>query len=190
MAGMKPGFITGANAKLKIGGTTLAYATDVSYDMTTVTIPIEVMGRYEIVSNEPLAHGISGSFAVVRYTSLAKKAGLYGPADKGNDTTDIAATTTQGGSTFQSHFNPALLLGSKTFDLEIFQKAQDGSAAPTITHVFTVKDVRLTRKGATLSKRGILVDQYAFVGILGDDSEDPSGSSAVSHTPGADKDLD
>jgi hypothetical protein len=55
MAGKKPSFITGATAKIKIGNLTMAYAQDVSYSTTVTTIPIETMGRYEVVSNEPVA---------------------------------------------------------------------------------------------------------------------------------------
>lgn len=182
--GMKPGFITGANAKLKTSGKTLAYATDVSYDLTTITIPIEVMGRYEVVSNEPLAHGIAGAFSIVRYTSAAASSAIPDVSSTGNASGNIAA----GGGNFHDHFNPSKLMGSQTFDLEIFQKIATGDTASTV-HVFTVRDVRLTRKGATLSKRGILVDQYAFVGILGDDAEDPSATTATSNTPGTQTDL-
>jgi hypothetical protein len=56
MAGKTPSFITGATAKIKIGALTMAYAQDVSYNTTVTTIPIETMGRYEVVSNEPVAY--------------------------------------------------------------------------------------------------------------------------------------
>ena len=187
MAGMKPGFITGANAKIKAGNITLAYATDVSYDMTTITIPVEVMGRYEVVSNEPIAYGINGSFSVVRYTSQAASSNIAGVNASGNSSGSIQASA---GSIadFKDHLNPGNLLMSTTFDLQIYQKTQTvNKAEGPLVQVFNVKDVRLTRKGATLSKRGILVDTYAFVGILGDDAE--AGKETVSSTPGFDQDL-
>ena len=43
MAGKKPGLVTGSNAKLKIGGKTIAYATDVSYAVNVDVVPVEVI---------------------------------------------------------------------------------------------------------------------------------------------------
>jgi hypothetical protein len=46
MAAKAPSFVTGANAKIKAGGKTFAYASDVSYQVIVDTVPIETMGRY------------------------------------------------------------------------------------------------------------------------------------------------
>ena len=68
MAGIVPSFITGANAKLKIGNLTLAFATDLSYQITTNSIPVRAMGMIEVAAYEPVSYTVSGTFSVVRYT--------------------------------------------------------------------------------------------------------------------------
>lgn len=181
---MKPSFVTGASAKIKmLVGTsykTLAYAQDVSYNVTVTTIPIETMGRYEVVSNEPVAYFVDGSFSVVRYTAEAAANGMQGAAAAGNDVNQM-----NGG------FDPGSLIGSLTFDLEIFQKhTAAGSVAavgatPAVvgtTSVMKLRDCRLTRMGGGINKRGILVEQFSFNAILAD-----SSNVAVGHS--GDQDL-
>jgi hypothetical protein len=165
MAGIKPSFVTGANAKIKAGDLTIAYAQDVSYNVTVTTIPIETMGRYEVVSNEPVAYFVDGTLSVIRYTDVA--AGLDGTAATGNGVGNWKFNNPQGADASQ-HFNPAEMLASQTWDLEIFQKSDDNGGIKT-TRVIKVKDCRLTRKGGGINKRGILVEQYAFNAILADD---------------------
>lgn len=169
MAQMKPGFITGANAKIKAFNKTIAYCTDVAYNVVVQTIPVESMGKYEVHANEPVAYSVDGTFSIIRYTKNATDAGAGGvikdAADgKGNAPENIE----DGGSgNAQQHLDPAQLLSSQTFDLEIYEKRDNGE-----TNVFTVQDCRLTRRGMTLNKRGVYVDNYAYVGILATDKDD------------------
>lgn len=160
-----PSFITGANAKIKIGGITIAYAQDVSFNTTVTTIPIETMGRYEVVSNEPVAYFIDGTLSIIRYTKIAQQNGMEGAAQGGNGLgnwvlRDIANQTAETG------INPNTILASQSFNLEVFQKTDDPNAPEK---VMKIKDVRLTRKGGGINKRGVLVDQFAFNAILAED---------------------
>ncbi len=181
MAQKKVSFITGANAKIKVGGKTFAYASDVSYQVTVDTVPIETMGRYEAVSNEPVNYSVAGELSVVRYTSIAQTNSMPGAATGGNGLGKVTATT---GGTMSEHINPGNLLLSQTWDLSVYQKTQTAVTAGGATAVtteadefITIKDCRFTRKSAALNKRGILVDRLAFVGIMADDeSFDSSGS--------------
>lgn len=168
MAGMKPGFITGANAKIKMFGKTIAYCADVAYNVTVQTIPIESMGKYEVHSNEPVAYSVDGSFSIIRYTKRASDAAQGGviadvAGGKGNSPAEIADTT---GGKASDHLNPAKLLASETFDLEIHEKGAGADVSVT-----KVIDCRLTRRGMSLNKRGVMVDNYAFVGILHQDTD-------------------
>lgn len=184
MAGKKPSFITGANAKIKVGGKTFAYASDVSYQVAVDTIPIETMGRYETVSNEPVNYSVAGSLSVVRYTAIAKNNNMPGTNTGGNGLGKVNYTTGGNGS---DEINPGNLLFSQTWDLAVFQKEQlaatsGGGAATTTESIefITIKDCRFTRKAASLNKRGMLVDQLSFVGILADDdSFDVSSSGDI-----------
>jgi hypothetical protein len=184
MAAKKPAFITGANAKIKLGGKTFAYASDVSYQVIVDTVPIETMGRYEAVTNEPVNYSVAGEVSVVRYTQIAKDASMPGTNTGGNALGKVDFTT---GGNASHHINPGNILFSSTWDLAVFQKTQAAATAGGDTaqvtdavEFITIKDCRFTRKSAGINKRGILVDRLAFVGVLADDeSFDASNSGDI-----------
>ena len=174
--GKVPSFVTGANAKVKIGGITLAYAQDVSYNTTVTTIPIETLGRYEVVSNEPVAYFVDGTLSVIRYTKIAQENTMAGTAAGGNGLGKWILTT-NANQDASAGMNPSTLLKSQTFDLEIFQKTVTSTGAASSEKVIKIMGARFTRKGGGINKRGILVDQYAFNAILAeDDSFTAAGS--------------
>jgi len=171
MAGKTPSFITGATAKIKIGNLTMAYSQDVSYSTTVTTIPIETMGRYEVVSNEPVAYFVDGTLSIIRYTKEASA--MNGAAANGNSVEQWQNATSSGGNAGDG-FDPSRLIASETFDLEVFQKLASGSTES----VGKLRDCRFTRKGGAINKRGILVEQFAFNAILMDnDSTVEAGNS-------------
>lgn len=169
MAGKKPSFITGATAKIKIGAKTMAYAQDVSYNTSVTTIPIETMGRYEVVSNEPVAYFVDGTLSIIRYTSAASD--MAGAAANGNSVERIDNAVGSGGNAGDG-FDPSQLITSETFDLEIFQKTATVATASNTISVGKLRDCRFTRKGGGINKRGILVEQFAFNAILMDNDAD------------------
>jgi len=185
MAGKVPSFITGANAKITAGGVTFAYASDVSYAVVVDTVPIETMGRYEAVSNEPVNYSVSGELSVVRYTGIANANNMAGAAVNGNGLGNVNFKTGGNGA---DEINPANMLISQTWDLNVYQKiasgnpattspAETNAGAPTSGAVITITDCRFNRKTAGINKRGILVDRLSFVGILGYDDSFQAGSS-------------
>lgn len=171
MAGKTPSFITGATAKIKVGNLTMAYAQDVSYNTTVTTIPIETMGRYEVVSNEPVAYFVDGSLSIIRYTKEASA--MAGAAANGNSVEQMVNASGSGG-TAGDGFDPARMIASETFDVEVFQKLPGGD---TIS-VVKLRDCRFTRKGGSINKRGILTEVFSFNAILMDNDADvESGGS-------------
>lgn len=74
MAGIKPFFVNGANAKIKLNGKTLAFCTDLSYSISVLTQTPKVLGMYEGSSVEPLGYSVTGSFTVLRYVKDAGNA--------------------------------------------------------------------------------------------------------------------
>ena len=185
MAGKTPSFVTGANAKITAGGVTFAYASDVSYAISVDTVPIETMGRYEAVSNEPVNYSVAGSLSIVRYTGIANKNNMAGAAVNGNGLGNVNFKT---GGNAADDINPANMLISQTWDLNVYQKIQSGNppvtspaetntGAPTSGAVITITDCRFNRKSAGINKRGILVDSLSFVGILGYDDSFQAGTS-------------
>lgn len=176
MAGKKPSFITGANAKIKAGNVTLAYAQDVSYSTTVATIPVETMGRYEVVSNEPIAYFVEGSLSVVRYTNVAQANGMNGAAANGNGIGNWQLNGSSANNSGDKQLDPAKLLTSATWDLEVFQKYDNNGAVST--QLFEkILDCRFERRGGALNKRGIMVEQYTFKGILAHDDSFTAGNS-------------
>ena len=174
MASKIPSFVTGANAKIKVGGKTFAYASDVSYNVVVDVVPIETMGRYEAVTNEPVNYSVTGELSVVRYTGIAKTNNIPGTNTGGNGLGKVDMGTV--GGIGSHHINPGNMLISQTWDLAVFQKTQNaptGAGAQAVTtdavEFITIKDCRFTRKSAGITKRGILVDRLSFVGILADD---------------------
>lgn len=183
MAGKIPSFVTGATAKIKAGGLTMAYAQDVNYRVSVDTIPVETMGRYETVSNEPVNYSVSGELAIVRYTAVATANGMPGTNAGGNGMGNANWVTGGKGSDMM---DPGNLLVSQTFDLAVFQKTQAAAGAPTAetAQVITITDCRFNNKTAGLNKRGILVDHFTFVGILAsDDSFTASNSGDIDLAP-------
>lgn len=171
MAGKQTSLITGSNAKVVFDGVTLAYATDVQYDVSVQTIPVEVMGKYEVLANEPVAYLVAGSFSVVRYTAAAKTGNISGAAAGGNgignwkgtaNSNAPSANASGGGNSVQ--LDPGQLLLSKTIDLALFRKKVNDPTAPGEQEMFmTIKDCRLTRMGGSVNKRGVLMESYQFV---------------------------
>jgi hypothetical protein len=183
MAGKIPSFVTGATAKIKAGGLTFAYAQDVNYRITVDTIPVETMGRYETVSNEPVNFSVSGDLAIVRYTKVAKTNNMAGAAAGGNGMGNVAWAS-PGGGAGSDGLNPGTLIVSQTWDLNVFQKIDTAGAVTDAPKVITVTDCRFTNKTAGLNKRGILVDHFTFVGILAnDDSWTASNSGDTDLAP-------
>lgn len=185
MAGKVPSFVTGANAKITAGGVTFAYASDVSYLVVVDTVPIETMGRYEAVSNEPVNYSVSGELSVVRYTGVANKNNMAGAAANGNGLGNVNFKT---GGNASDEVNPSNMLISQTWDLNVYQKIQSGNpattspaetntGAPSSGAVITVTDCRFNRKSAGINKRGILVERLSFVGILAYDDSFQAGTS-------------
>lgn len=174
MAGKTPSFVTGATAKIKVGNLTMAYAQDVSYNTAVTTIPIETMGRYEVVSNEPVAYFVDGTLSIIRYTKEASA--MNGAAANGNSVNEWNNAAGSGGNAGDA-FDPSQIIVSETFDLEIFQKIGGGGTES----VGKLRDCRFTRKGGGINKRGVLVEQFAFNAILMDNDADnevaPSGDN-------------
>lgn len=194
MANGVPSFITGANARLRIDGLTFAYAQDVSYAITVDTVPVETMGRYEAVANEPVNYTVRGEFSIVRYTAITSTvANTEVPNNfvSGNGIGSALKGTT--GTNLSSGLNPGSMLGSSSWDLTIWQKVEAESDASTATtavvtatvpnQIIHVSDCRLTGKSGGLNKRGIWVERFTYVGVLASDDSytaSPSGDIDLS----------
>lgn len=176
---MVPSFITGANARISVGGKTFAYAADVSYQVIIDTVPIETMGRYEAVSNEPVNYSVSGELSIVRYTKLAKSIAnqVTPPAGSTGTGNGLGNVTLSTGQLASDHINPVNMLASQTWDLNVYQKTVNSGSDTAEVGFINISDCRFNRMSGGLNKRGILVDRLAFVGILMQDDSFAAGHS-------------
>jgi hypothetical protein len=140
MSGIKPFFITGANAKIKLNDKTLAFCTDISYSIQVLTQTPKILGMYEGSSVEPLGYSVSGSFTIIRYAKDAK-ANIGGKAPNGVAANDAGNGSGNWGGTWGGNasdffarngigkdgraneaLDPSKFANGVTFDIEIYQK--------------------------------------------------------------------
>ena len=141
MAGIRPNFITGANAKIKLNGKTLAFCTDLSYSIQILTQTPKVLGMYEGSSVEPLGYSVTGSFTVIRYAKDVRAA-TGGKTPQGMATNDAGNGVGNWGSVwgnglFSNALNtagfgndgranealdPSRFKDATTFDIQVYQK--------------------------------------------------------------------
>lgn len=140
MAGTRPFFITGANAKIVLNGKTMAFCTDLSYSVSVLTQTPKILGMYEGSSVEPLGYTVSGSFTVIRYAKDAKSnigaapPNYITPNDAGNGIGNWGAAWGGGLGSFlasngvgndgrpNENLDPSKLQNGTTFDIQVYQK--------------------------------------------------------------------
>jgi hypothetical protein len=140
MSGIKPFFISGGNAKIKLNDKTMAFCTDVSYSVQVLTQTPKILGMYEGSSVEPLGYSVSGSFTIIRYIKDAKK-DIGGKPPKSIATNDAGNGVGNWGGVWgdklgdflarngvgndgraNEALDPSKFANGVTFDIEIYQK--------------------------------------------------------------------
>jgi hypothetical protein len=180
MAGMKPFFLTGANAKIKVNNRTLAYCTNLSYSVEVKHATPTVLGMYEPTAVEPLGYIVSGSFSVVRYIADVKgKTGKApeGTSDKGNGLGYIgpdgngfskllAGFDLKNGVDGRAYdnLNPKQLQKATGFEIEVFQKVDSDQAS-----VAKIRGARITRADFNLSVNSAATQTFNFTALYADE---------------------
>ena len=163
MAKIKPSFVVGARAKIKIDNVTVAFATNVNYNIDVTHVPVEVLGAYEVVSYEPVGYRVNGTLTVVRYTTAANEVKVDGTDAIGNSSFNMGDSDNTAG--VRAAFNPGNLLISETFDITVYDR-RDGRKDQDGIKFVTVHDARFERRSGGLNAKGLLEEQYSFNGIL------------------------
>lgn len=180
MAGTKPFFLTGANAKIRVNGKTLAYVTNLSYSVNINHASPIVLGMYEPSSVEPLSYKVTGSFTVARYiadiqTDVGGKS-PNGTSERGNGIGHWGPDSTLGkfGAGFDikkgidgrayENMDPSKMNKATTFEIEIFQKFDGGQRS-----VAKVRDARITRADFNLAKKAVASQTFNFTAIYADE---------------------
>lgn len=182
MSGVRPFFITGANAKVRVNDKTLAFCTDLSYSVQVLTQTPKILGMYEGSSVEPLGYTVSGSFSVIRYAKdVHSNAGGKVPQgaahnDAGNGVGNWGSAWGSGlGSFFARNgvgndgraneaLDPSKFANSVTFDIQVYQKTEGGAVG-----VANIRNARITQADFSLTKKGAAVQRFNFVALYADE---------------------
>lgn len=163
-------FASGSNLYITIGDTTVAYGTNLSFTDDVSHGAIGGVGSYSYDSLEPLQYLARGSFSLIRYTDKT----MNGAKTKinGRDSTlpsrvDTVNTDVQadGNSMLNgTQFNPAQLLMSRTFDINIYEKE-----TTLKTPIFTLRDCRMTSYSITFNPGSLISENISFICIRAED---------------------
>jgi len=183
MSGVKPFFLTGANAKIKVNGRTLAYCTNLSYSVRVEHATPTVLGMYEASSVEPIGYTVTGQFSVIRYIAdvangVAGK-NPNGVRNHGNGIgnwgeSGVSIANLADGRAYEN-LKPSKLHTATTFDLEVIQKTPTGSIAAA-----KIRDVRITQADFKLEKKSAATQTFNFTALYADEDSflaDFSGTS-------------
>lgn len=160
MASVKPTFITGANAKIRLNGKTIAFCQDFSCSIQVLTKTPKVLGKYEGDSVEPLGYMVSGSFSVIRYAKGVKKALGEGHYPKGLAENDAGNGVGNWGTVWggqlgdflsrsgigndgRAHeaLDPSKFGSGTTFDIQVYQKVAVGAGTPSGNVIQNITEV-------------------------------------------------
>jgi len=187
MSGIKPFFISGGNAKIKLNDKTLAFCTEISYSVQVVTQTPKILGMYEGSSVEPLGYSVSGSFTVIRYAKDVKAA-VGGKApnsiavnDAGNGSGNWGGVWGDGSSKnflarngigndgrANEALDPSKFSNGVTFDIEIYQKTKTPTSTDSVG-VAKIRNCRITKADFSLSKKGVGTQRFDFIALYADE---------------------
>jgi len=181
MAGMKPFFLTGANAKIRINNRTLAYVTNLGYSVKITHASPTVLGMYEPSSIEPLGYAVSGQFTVVRYVADIKDdvggASPNGVSDRGNGIGGwgpegtlekfAAGFDIKKGIDGRAYDNmdPSRLQKATGFEIEIYQKFGNNGQRS----VANVRGARITQADFNIGSNSAASQTYNFTALYVDE---------------------
>lgn len=192
MAGIRPTFITGANAKVRVNDKTLAYCTDLSYSVQVLTQTPKVLGMYEGSSVEPLGYTVSGSFSVIRYAkdvqeNVGGKAanglaandagngvGNWGGAWGGKVGDFLARNGVGNDGRANEALDPSRFSNGVTFDIQVYQKTPNGDIG-----VANIRNVRITQADFNLQKKNAATQRFNFVALYVDEDSFVADFSGV-----------
>ena len=204
MANVIPFFVTGANAKIKVNGKTLAFCTDVQYSVKIRHAAPHILGVYEAFTQEPLAYDVTGSFVIVRYISgmadyvndgigantpadvsnTGNGVGAWGPSSGSGKFISSAIGNFSGNTRVDQSMDPSKLHVPQAFTIEIMQKARstDSRFGVEVGILARLRDCRITGADFRLTKRGIASQVFSFQACYADEDSFSANNSGVGQT--------
>jgi hypothetical protein len=180
MSGMRPFFLTGANAKIKVNNMTLAYCTNLSYSVQINHATPRVLGMFEPTSIEPLSYLVTGSFSIVKYTAGVKDhakgpiphgvnnggngIGNWGPDGLAKRLKAGFNTGAPDGRAYDN-LNPSKLDKATGFEIYIYQKLSTGG----LQSVAKIREARITRADFNLGLKSAATQTFNFTALYVDE---------------------
>jgi hypothetical protein len=201
MAAQTPFFMSGPRLLLKIDNVKVAYAVGLDLRVSRNVQIVNTLGSFASVAIQAtMYNGVSGSMQIVRLLdSESRTAQETNAATAGKQNTNpplsslpesaltgISGNTTGGAGTANSlitatenlkkHLDPASVLASSTFDIEVWQMypttntvagtdSKLNNQGVLVKH-FTVQNCRLNSRSASISAGQLLTESFSFTGTL------------------------
>lgn len=201
MAAQTPFFMSGPRLLLKIDGVKVAYAVGLDLRVSRNVQIVNTLGSFASVAIQAtMYNGVSGSMQIVRLLDSDSRTKMVDAATAGKDParvdglksepdpalTGISGATTGGVGTANSlvtatenlkkHLDPASVLASSTFDIEVWQmypttdtvagKSASLNNQGVLVKHFTVQNCRLNSRSASISAGQLLTESFSFTGTL------------------------
>lgn len=201
MAGQTPFFMSGPRLLIKIDGVKVAYAVGLDLRVSRNVQIVNTLGSFASVAIQAtMYNGVSGSMQIVRLmdNDTRTKLNAAGKATKPAGAPDVkslpdpaltgisGAVVDQAGTAnslisatenLKKHLDPASVLASSTFDIEVWQmypttETVGASKDPSLNNKgvlvkhFTVQNCRLNSRSASISAGQLLTESFSFTGTL------------------------
>lgn len=179
MAGLIPSMLTGSMVVLRIGDAKIAYCQNLRFQRNVAHAPIVGVGSYSVHALEPVDYSAGGSMTILRYTTdilfgspdettlPGRRDLLWGATIPENLRSAQQDYRRNGNSMIDSlSFNPAKLLLSHTFDIDVYEKSTIPATGEIIsegTKLFTFLDCRLTGYSFDFIPGSLLTENVDFV---------------------------
>jgi hypothetical protein len=177
MSGFVNSFASGSNLSIRFGNIVVAYGSNLSFSDDVSHAPVGGMGSYSYDTLEPLQYVARGNFSINRFSKLATDA-IAAQATPGQLPSRMGATSSGTGTDLTdgntllhpSQFNPARLLFSRTFDIDVYEggpssTALAGSDRGVSKLIFTLQNCRMTGYSIAFTPGALVGENISFMCI-------------------------
>lgn len=162
MAGQIPSFLNGANLIIRIGEIRVAFAQSMSFSRNVSHTAVMGIGAYDVLALEPTGFAASGSMQILRWTDEMLKARKNDRTTLPDNMQSTEDTKNLIGNSIvdKSALNPAELLISTTFDIEVYEK--DPASKVEGKLLFVLRDCRISNYNFNFVPGELLVENVSF----------------------------
>lgn len=137
----QPFFTSAPRITLLIGSSRVGYAIGLTLNISISVEPVKILGTFETLSLEPLAYlPVTGSMRILKLLPISQQTAVLAGAKEGSGTAprtfsinnDSTSTGMEKQGAIYQHVNPASILISKSFDLNIDVRGLTATAQAAI----------------------------------------------------------